>query len=136
MAQEMRIDGAVRDGQGQPGNEKVFNLFPDLCGVGFFVFHGLVQSTQAHVCARGERDLGTTRAKGEVDCRPLPVNKLEKEKDLTQRPQSLEHRDPGEKSNGTRRGGCHYFIEALHISLGGQGFQPRRNSPAINGFSS
>jgi hypothetical protein len=39
VAEEMRIDGAVRDGQAQPGNEKVFEVFPDLCGVGFFVFH-------------------------------------------------------------------------------------------------
>src|SRR5260370_39261203 len=40
VPQEVRIDGAVRDGQAQPGNEMVFELFPDLCGVGFFVFHG------------------------------------------------------------------------------------------------
>ncbi len=44
VADEMRIDGAVRDGQVQPGNEKVFEMFPDLCGVGFFVFHGQIQS--------------------------------------------------------------------------------------------
>jgi hypothetical protein len=41
VAEEMRIDGAVRDGQAQPGNEKVFEVFPDLCGVEFLVFHGL-----------------------------------------------------------------------------------------------
>jgi hypothetical protein len=41
VAEEIRIDGAVREGQAQPGNEKVFEVFPDLCGVGFFVFHGL-----------------------------------------------------------------------------------------------
>jgi hypothetical protein len=40
VPEEMRIDGAVRDGQTQPWNEKVFEVFPDLCGVGFFVFHG------------------------------------------------------------------------------------------------
>src|SRR2546428_1465933 len=34
VPQEMRIDGAVRDGQAQPGNEMVFELFPDLCDVG------------------------------------------------------------------------------------------------------
>ena len=43
VAQEVRIDGAVRDGQAQPGNEMVFELFPDLCGVGFFGFHGSIQ---------------------------------------------------------------------------------------------
>jgi len=40
VPQEMRIDGAVRDGQAQARNEQVFELFPDLCGVGFIVFHG------------------------------------------------------------------------------------------------
>jgi hypothetical protein len=40
VPEEMRIDGAVRDGQAQLGNEKILELFPDLCGVGFFVFHG------------------------------------------------------------------------------------------------
>src|SRR5260370_5159433 len=34
VPQEVRIDGAVRDGQAQPGNEQGFELFPDLCGVG------------------------------------------------------------------------------------------------------
>ena len=47
VPEEMRIDDAVRDGQAQPGNEMVLELFPDLCGAGFFIFHGLVQSTQA-----------------------------------------------------------------------------------------
>jgi len=41
VAEEMRIDGAVGDGQTQPGNEKVFDVLPDALGVGFFVFHGL-----------------------------------------------------------------------------------------------
>ena len=44
MAEEMRIDGAVGDGEAQPGNEKVFEVFPDLSGVGFFVFHRQIQS--------------------------------------------------------------------------------------------
>ncbi len=43
VPQEVRIDGAVRDGQAQAGNEMVFELFPDLCGVGFFGFHGSIQ---------------------------------------------------------------------------------------------
>ena len=43
VPQEVRIDGAVRDGQAQPGNQMVFELFPDLYGVGFFVFHGSIQ---------------------------------------------------------------------------------------------
>jgi len=29
VPEEMRIDGAVRVGQAQPGNEKVFEVFPD-----------------------------------------------------------------------------------------------------------
>jgi hypothetical protein len=41
VPEEMRIDGAVRGGEAQPRDEMVFELFPDLCGVGFFVFHGL-----------------------------------------------------------------------------------------------
>ncbi len=42
VPQEVRIDGAVDDRQAQPGHETVFELFPDLCGVGFCVFHGPV----------------------------------------------------------------------------------------------
>jgi len=38
VAEEMRIDGALDDGQARPGNEKVFNVFPDLSGVGGFLF--------------------------------------------------------------------------------------------------
>src|SRR5207245_9641329 len=56
MPQEMRIDGAVRDGQPQPGNEQVFELFPDLCGVGFFGFHGPIQSGE-----RGDTALALER---------------------------------------------------------------------------
>jgi len=66
VAEKMRIDGAVRDGQAQPGNEKVLKLFPDMFGVGVFVFHGLVQSTQTRVRA-AKGDLGTTRAKEKQD---------------------------------------------------------------------
>ncbi len=63
MAQKMRIDRAVDDGEAQPGNEMVFELFPDLCGwssscfqicaaLVFLFFMVQVQSTQARVCAR------------------------------------------------------------------------------------
>jgi len=45
VAQEMRIDGAVNDGEAQPRDEQVFQLFPDLCGVGFFVFHVKIQES-------------------------------------------------------------------------------------------
>ena len=40
MPQEMRIDSAVDDGETQPRDEEVLELFPDVFGVGFFVFHG------------------------------------------------------------------------------------------------
>jgi hypothetical protein len=40
VAQEVRIDGAIGDGEAQPRNEKVFEVFPNLFGIGFFVFHG------------------------------------------------------------------------------------------------
>ena len=41
MAQEMRIDRAVDDGEAEARDEIVFQVFPELFGVGFFVFHGL-----------------------------------------------------------------------------------------------
>jgi len=68
VPQEVRIDGAVRDGQAQPGNEMVFELFPDLCGVGFFVFHGSgPEVRRGRAKARPYNDLGrrfgTTRVK-------------------------------------------------------------------------
>ena len=40
MPQEMTINSAVDHGQAQPRGEKVFQLFPEVFGVGFFVFHG------------------------------------------------------------------------------------------------
>lgn len=40
MPQEMRIDSAVDDAETQPRDEEVLELFPDVFGVGFFVFHG------------------------------------------------------------------------------------------------
>jgi len=35
----MRIDRSVDGGEAQPRDEQVFQLFPDLFGVGFFGFH-------------------------------------------------------------------------------------------------
>jgi len=40
VAHKMRIDSAVDDGQVQARDEIVFQLFPDVFGVGLFVFHG------------------------------------------------------------------------------------------------
>jgi hypothetical protein len=40
VTDEMRIDGAVRDGQSQPREEKVLELFPKVLEVQFFAFHG------------------------------------------------------------------------------------------------
>lgn len=54
MAQKVRIDDAVSDRKAQPRCQRVLQLFPDLCGVGFLDFHGLVQSTQAQVRAARE----------------------------------------------------------------------------------
>src|SRR5260370_19678353 len=80
VPQEMRIDGAVRDGEAQAGNEMVLELFPDLCGVGFIVFHGQIQ--------RG--NLGKRS-----DSRQFTGKR--KNKDLTQRAQSPERRGHREK---------------------------------------
>ncbi len=59
VAQEMRIDGTVDDGEAQLGDEIVFELFPDLCGVGYFDFHGLFlwKFRQGPRQGRGRRDL-------------------------------------------------------------------------------
>lgn len=40
VAEEMRIDGAVGDGQAQPREEKVLELFPKMFDIQFFAFHG------------------------------------------------------------------------------------------------
>jgi hypothetical protein len=39
VPQKMRIDRAVDDGEAQPRHEKILELFPDVFGVGLFVFH-------------------------------------------------------------------------------------------------
>jgi len=40
VADEMRIDGAVGDGQTQPGEEEVLELNPKLFDIQFLAFHG------------------------------------------------------------------------------------------------
>jgi len=40
VADEMRIDGAVGDGQAQPREEEVLALYPKLFDIQFFAFHG------------------------------------------------------------------------------------------------
>jgi hypothetical protein len=40
VADEMRIDGAVGDGQAQPREEKVLELYPKMLEIQFFAFHG------------------------------------------------------------------------------------------------
>ncbi len=40
VADEMRIDGAVGDGQAQPREEKVLELFPKMFDIQFFALHG------------------------------------------------------------------------------------------------
>jgi len=40
VADEMRIDGAVGDGQSQPREEEVLELYPKLFDIQFFAFHG------------------------------------------------------------------------------------------------
>jgi hypothetical protein len=42
VAEEMRIDGAVGEGEAEPRVEKVLELFPNESGVQFFGFHGLI----------------------------------------------------------------------------------------------
>jgi len=40
VAEEMRIDGAVGDGQAQAREEKVLELYPKMFDIQFFAFHG------------------------------------------------------------------------------------------------
>jgi hypothetical protein len=40
VADEMRIDGAVGDGQTQPGEEEVLELNPKMFDIQFLAFHG------------------------------------------------------------------------------------------------
>jgi len=40
VADEMRIDGAVGDGQAQPREEEILELYPKLFDIQFFAFHG------------------------------------------------------------------------------------------------
>jgi hypothetical protein len=40
VADEMRIDGAVCDGEAQPGVEEVLELYPKMLEIQFFAFHG------------------------------------------------------------------------------------------------
>jgi hypothetical protein len=40
VADEMRIDGAVGDGQAQPREEEVLELYPEVFEIQFFAFHG------------------------------------------------------------------------------------------------
>jgi hypothetical protein len=68
VTKKMRIDGAVSGGQAQTKRE-VLELFPDMCGVGFFGFHGL---------ASRAGDLGRKELKRELTIR-------RKNKELTQR---------------------------------------------------
>ena len=40
VADEMRIDGAVGDGQAKAREEEVLELYPEMLDVQFFAFHG------------------------------------------------------------------------------------------------
>lgn len=53
VAQKMRIDGAIEHGKAQVRDENVFHLFPELGGVGNFVFH--VMSTNGDCGGLGRR---------------------------------------------------------------------------------
>ncbi|MCU1315775.1 MAG: hypothetical protein JWN63_1097 [Candidatus Acidoferrum typicum] len=44
VPQKRRIDGAVDDREAQARDEKILELFPDVFGVGLFVFHRQIQS--------------------------------------------------------------------------------------------
>jgi hypothetical protein len=44
VPQKRRIDGVVDDGEAQARDEKILELFPDVFGVGLFVFHRQIQS--------------------------------------------------------------------------------------------
>src|SRR5713226_8771031 len=41
MAQQIRVDGALLDGQAETRGENIFKLHPEEFGVQFFVLHGL-----------------------------------------------------------------------------------------------
>src|SRR5260370_5958857 len=43
MAQQIGIDGALLDGQGERWGENIFKLHPEVFGVQFFGFHDLIQ---------------------------------------------------------------------------------------------
>lgn len=58
VAQEMRIDGALDDRETQARDEKIFELFPDMFGVGFFVFHGLGPEHAGAGARAAKGDLG------------------------------------------------------------------------------
>jgi len=80
MAEQVRIDGTLCDGQAQPRDEKILELFPDLFGVGFFVFHGSGPEHAGAGVPAAKGDLG--RPEREVDSRQLTVKR--EDKDLTQ----------------------------------------------------
>jgi hypothetical protein len=40
VAEEIKVDGAVGDGQAQTGEEEVFDLYPKMLEIQFFAFHG------------------------------------------------------------------------------------------------
>jgi len=61
VAKQMRIDGAVNDGEAKTRNEKIFELLPNLEGIGFLVIHGLSHLRTRHKAE--ERDAGADEAR-------------------------------------------------------------------------
>jgi len=58
VAQKTGIHGAVDNGEAQPRDEKILELFPDELGVALFDFHGSGPE-HAGAGARGEGRFGT-----------------------------------------------------------------------------
>jgi hypothetical protein len=52
VPKKVGIYGAVYDGQAQPRDEKIFELFPDLFGAGFFGFHVQIQERKLTIESR------------------------------------------------------------------------------------
>jgi len=104
VAQKTRIDGAVDNGEAQPRDEKILELFPDEFGVRLFDFHGSAPAHAGAGARAAKGDLGRPGQKEKVD-NPDRVGIFDRQltgkrrdKDLKQRAQSPEYRCHREKS--------------------------------------
>jgi len=81
MAEEVRINGPLRYRQAQTRHEKVFEVFPDLFGVEFFVFHGPGPESVSAGSASRRTEIGDDKGKREekaADNRQLTIHRQKK----------------------------------------------------------